>query len=65
MLVGCGIYEAESLARSQAAKLLDDVEDFLATEEGEKTLRGAERPDLAEVEDWIAAARQARSLQSA
>ena len=65
MLVGCGVYEAEALARSQAERLLDEVDDFLATTEGEKTLRGAERPDLAEVEDWIAAARQARSLQSA
>ncbi len=65
MLVGCGIYDAEALARSQAEKLFDDVEDFLATAEGEKTLRGAQRPDLAEVEDWIAAAHQARALQSA
>ena len=64
MLVGCGVYEAEALARLQAEALLGDVDDFLATSEGEKTLRGAERPDLAEVEGWIAAARQARSLQS-
>ena len=29
MLVGCGVFKAEALARSEAAALLGDVEDFL------------------------------------
>ncbi|MGC3972421.1 MAG: DUF4332 domain-containing protein [Pirellulales bacterium] len=65
ILVGCGINEPEALARRQATQLLDDVEDFLSTPEGEKALRGGERPDLAEVDGWIAAAKQARALSAA
>jgi hypothetical protein len=65
ILVGCGIVEPSALAKAQAARLLDDVEEFLATPEGEKALRGGQRPDLAEVEDWISAARHARPLSAA
>lgn len=65
MIVGCGIDDVEALVRQDADELLEDVERFLATSEGEKVLRGGTPPDLDEVNDWIAWARQARSLQRA
>lgn len=63
MIVGCGIDDVEALVRQQPKELLEDVERFLTTSEGEKVLRGGTPPDLEEVTDWITWARQARPLQ--
>lgn len=65
MIVGCGIDDVESLVRQDADELLEDVERFLSTSEGEKVLRGGTPPDMDEVNDWIEWAREARPLQRA
>ena len=65
MIIGCGVDDAELLARQSPQELLDDVERFLSTADGEKVLRGGTPPDLDEVNDWIRWSRQARPLQTA
>lgn len=65
ILVACEIFEAEELAMRQPASLLARVEEFLATKEGERVLRGGRRPDLAEVTDWITWAASNRQLDAA
>ena len=53
-LTACGITDRAELARAQAEPLLKKVDAFVATPAGERILRGGERPDLKEVNDWIA-----------
>lgn len=65
LLVAAGIDEVEMLSISKADALLQEVDQFIDTPEGERILRGNSRPDRKEVADWIAWARQARKLQTA
>jgi hypothetical protein len=65
MIVGIGIDDPQSLARQAPDTLLEDVERFLSTSEGERVLRGGTPPDLDETTEWIQAARRARPLQAA
>ncbi len=58
ILVACEINDLDSLSAQNPATLLDRVETFLATTEGERILRGSTRPDLDEVTDWIQSARR-------
>ena len=53
-LTACGISHRDELATADPAALLKKVEAFVATPAGDRILRGSERPDLAEVTDWIA-----------
>lgn len=64
-LVGSGVDDVEALLGCKAPALLQDIEDFLATQAGEKLLRNNARPDLAEVEEWLEAALDARPLTMA
>ncbi len=58
ILVACEIGNLDTLSVQNPATLLDRVKSFLATTEGERVLRGATCPDLAEVTDWIQSARR-------
>lgn len=62
VLVGCGFTTPEDIASMKPAELLEFVEPFCDTSEGQRFLRGNSRPDLAEVGQWIEGARQRRSL---
>jgi hypothetical protein len=52
-LTACGITHRGELATAEPAALLKKVDAFAVTPAGERILRGSERPDLAEVTDWI------------
>lgn len=65
LLTGCGYENPEAIARADADMLLIEVEEYAETAAGDRILRGSSPPDLAEVTNWIAWARQARRLQAA
>ena len=65
ILTACGITHRGELAASDAAALLKKVEAFVVTPPGERILRGSERPDLAEVNDWIQWANRPQQSQAA
>lgn len=65
MLVACDITTPEALASMTAEVVLGHVLKFARSEAGQRVLRGSKEPDLAEVNDWIAWARQCRSLHAA
>jgi hypothetical protein len=52
-LTACGITHRGDLATAEPAALLKKVDSFVTTPAGERILRGSERPDLAEVTNWI------------
>ena len=62
ILVAVGVTDPSDLAALAPADLLDLTGPFLASTAGERVLRGSEPPDLAEVTDWVAWAKQARAL---
>ncbi|MEN0110530.1 MAG: DUF4332 domain-containing protein [Planctomycetota bacterium] len=62
VLVGCGFTTPEDIASMKPSELLEFVEPFCDTPEGQRALRGSSRPDLKEVGEWIEGARQRRSL---
>ena len=64
-LTACGISHRGELATADAASLLKKVDAFVATPAGERILRGSERPDLAEVTDWIAWAKRPSQSKAA
>lgn len=59
VLVACGIVDAETLARFTPEQLYAQVGPFARSREGQRLLRSSRTPDLDEVTDWIACARQA------
>ncbi|MES2791706.1 MAG: DUF4332 domain-containing protein, partial [Planctomycetota bacterium] len=59
-LVGCQITTPEQLRVCEPRKLLQQVDAFVKTTAGQRVLRGGSAPDLAEVTEWIVAARDAR-----
>ncbi len=65
ILVACGIDQPAELADCLVEDLLDLIQPFVESSDGQRVLRGAEPPDEAEVTEWIAAAQQARSLKAA
>ncbi len=65
ILTACGITHRGELATSDAAALFKKVEAFVVTPPGERILRGSERPDLAEVNDWIQWANRPQQSQAA
>lgn len=65
VLVACGIREAEQLASMDPDTLFGIVGPYSKTKEGQKWLRGAKVPDLAEVKDWINWAQEMRPLDQA
>ena len=66
ILVACGINEPEDLAKCESLELLDRVDLFLSTSEGQRAIRGGgSQPDLDTVDGWIESARNARTLKAA
>lgn len=65
ILVACGICEPEDLAHCEALDLLDRVDLFISTSEGQRAVRGGSQPDLDTVSNWIESARHARTLKAA
>lgn len=65
ILVECGFTQPEEIAAMKPAELLEFVEPFCSTSEGQKLLRGSKAPDLAEVTDWITWAGHCRMLDAA
>ena len=65
LLVGCEITTPEQIQGSTAESLLAIVGPFAESREGQRMLRSANAPDLAEVQDWINWASEARQLRAA
>ncbi len=65
LLVACDIMEPEQLSGMNPKQLMALVGPFSETKEGLKIIRSGKKPDLEEVSDWIAWAKQTRSLQAA
>ena len=62
ILVAVGVTDPADLPGLTAEDLLGLTEPLVNTSEGSRILRGSSPPDLAEVTDWIAWARQARPM---
>ncbi len=65
VLVGSGFTTPEEISGMKPAELLEFVDPFCDSSEGQRALRGSKRPDLQEVKGWIENARQCRSLNVA
>ncbi|QDT45336.1 Pathogenicity locus [Gimesia alba] len=65
ILVACGFYEPETIARSSPQKLFEKVKSFIKTNQGQQILRNGKEPDFQEVSDWISWSQQARKLRAA
>lgn len=65
ILVASGFTAPEEIARMKPEDLLAFIDPFCESLQGQRVLRSSPRPDLAEVAQWIEAARQARSLGAA
>ncbi|SFH69880.1 DUF4332 domain-containing protein [Planctomicrobium piriforme] len=65
VLVSCQIIEPETLAAMSPYELYVLVEPFVCSKEGQRLLRNASVPDLAEVTEWIEYARQSPLLRAA
>ena len=65
ILTACGISHRDELAAAQAEPLLKKVDAFVTTPAGERILRGGERPDLKEVNNWISWASQPQRTKAA
>lgn len=65
ILVACGVEDPVTLATLEPSAFLKQVKKFVSTKDGQRILRGAKRPDLAEVTAWIEWADSARQLRAA
>ena len=65
LLVGCDITEPETLATMQPQSLLNVILPFAESKEGVRIIRNGKKPDLEEINDWIAWAAEMRSIQAA
>ena len=65
ILVACGIEEPATLSTLDAGKFLKQVTEFVDSKEGQRIIRNAKKPDLAEVTAWIEWADSARQLKAA
>ncbi len=65
ILVACGVTTAAQLAAESATALFAKVKPFCQTKEGIRIVRNGKKPDLTEVQEWIAAAGQRRQLAAA
>ncbi len=65
VLTGAGIYDAEMLRDAEADELLNSIEDFLGSSEGQRFARTGPTPDRAAVVEWIDRASRPRSLNRA
>lgn len=65
ILVALEIPDPEQLAAMTPTKLFAMVEPFAETRQGARIIRAGRKPDLEEVTNWIAWAKQARRLKAA
>lgn len=65
LLVEAGIYQPERLADCEPNWLLAKIDPVAKSAEGKRILRGAKRPDLEEVSDWIGWSKEHRTLRAA
>lgn len=65
IMVACGFTTPEDVSAMKPAEMLEFVEPFCSTTEGERILRNGKAPDLDEVSDWITWARNCRTLEVA
>lgn len=65
LLVMAGYYDPETVAASQPATLLAKIDPIAKSVDGKRILRGARRPDMEEVSDWIKWAKEHRQLRAA
>ncbi len=65
LLVAAGIHEANRVAQCDPQWLLDQILPISHSREGKAILRGGSEPDLAEIRQWIAQARNHRELLAA
>lgn len=65
LLVACDIDTPEAMLGHSPAELLAKVTPVAKSKEGQRILRSSPAPDLAEVQDWLAWAKQHRLLQVA
>jgi hypothetical protein len=65
ILVALDITQPEQLAVCDPQDLWSRVANLTATKEGKRIIRNGKEPDLAEVTQWVQAARTARALHAA
>ncbi|MDP1564442.1 MAG: DUF4332 domain-containing protein, partial [Pirellulaceae bacterium] len=65
LLVACDIDTPEAMLRLSPTELLAKVTPVAKSKEGQRILRSSPAPDLDEVQDWLAWAKQNRSIQVA
>jgi len=65
ILVACQLTTPEQIAAMTADDLFSTVQPFCETRQGERIIRSGRKPDMEEVADWIAWAKQARQLRAA
>ena len=65
ILVGCGVEDPVTLSSMDATSFLRTVNEYVESKEGQRTIRNAKRPDLAEVTAWIEWSESARQLRAA
>ena len=65
IMVACQIIDAARLRQMAPRDLLDIIDPFVRTKEGQRFLRSGNKPDLKEVTDWITWAQSSRSLKAA
>lgn len=65
LLVACGVRDPHQLSVRDAQTLFLEVEQLTNTQEGRRIVRNGKKPDLAEVQDWIRWAQQARTMDAA
>lgn len=65
ILVGSGVEDAVTLSSLEPSSLLPRVTKFVESKAGQRAIRNAKKPDLAEVTAWIAWSESARELQAA
>ena len=59
ILIGAGVRDKSALAQLDARALQDQLETFIASDDGKRLMRGSAGPKAAKVEAWIAAAKSA------
>ncbi|MBM4004767.1 MAG: DUF4332 domain-containing protein [Planctomycetes bacterium] len=65
LLVEAGVTHPEEIESMTPSELLEQLAAVLETPAAARILRGAAKPDLNEIQQWIACARQARGLRAA
>jgi hypothetical protein len=65
LAVAAGVRDADDLANADADMLINLIEEFAETVDGQRTLRDSNPPTREEVERWIAAARTASEKRAA